>query len=109
MNISKDVISREGRRVVATLRNLKSLNNIHLERKFMELSENTFFNLLSTSMKNSTSKSEEISRVVNYFESFNVENFRDTLELESLSPKIRLLFFKSINQTFLKFKKTYES
>lgn len=104
-------IVKQGKKAHEIINQIVESNNIHLTEEFIELFKDKFSHLFRDSNKNYKKKPEyleQTSRVVNYLETILHPNFRDDFDLDSLSPEIQILFFKSINEAFLDFKKKHE-
>lgn len=94
----------EGRKAQSNLEKLIKLNNIHITEDFIESFRENYSELFRISMKTYMRQQdflEETSLIINYIESLSNPNHNGWLNLNEISPEIRELFFRSINQAFL--------
>lgn len=104
------LLIQEGKKAHKAIGQLIHVNNLHLTEEFITLFKEKFSFLFRNSMQNYVKKEEfllQTSRIVNYLETILLPNFKETLDLKSLSPKIQYLFFRSINEAYIEFRKRH--
>ena len=101
---------REGKRAHNAISQLIHTNNIHLTEEFIDIFRERFGFLFRNSMKNYSRKKQflmQTSKVINYLETILLPNFDNDFDLNSLSPEIQHLLFRSINEAYIQFKKRH--
>ena len=103
-------IVQEGKRAHTAIGQLIRINNLHLTEEFIDIFRERFTFLFRGSMKNYTRRKDlllQTSRIIHYLETILLPNFRDTFDLNSLSPELQSLFLRSINDAYIEFKKRH--
>ncbi|MDD5023225.1 MAG: hypothetical protein PHU63_03590 [Candidatus ainarchaeum sp.] len=112
-NGSNSELLYEGKKAHQAIGDLVKLNtvNVHFTEEFIDLFKERFSFLFRNSMQNYMQKQEFLehtSKVVNYLETMLLPNFKEDFKIRDLPPKLQLLFFRSINEAYLEFKKRHD-
>lgn len=105
---SAQQLLKEGRKAYNAIDEIRHLHDPRITEEFLEVFKERFFFLFRNSIhpyKHDPKIVQETSKVVNYLETLLLPNFVSNLELEKLSPELQNLFFRSINDALVEFKK----
>jgi len=103
---------KEGKKAYSAIDEIRQIQDPKIIEEFLDVFRERFFFLFRNSIhpyRTDRKIIEETSKVVQYLETLMLPNFVSNLELEKLSPEVQNLFFRSINDALVEFKRTRSS